>query len=143
MLSVCSSCVCSFAAALAHWPVKVKPSAHDSALCKNYTAGSKKFFFCCLLFLLMQRSPTEKEKKNPEQNKYCRGCCCCCCGIFNFKSWFSSSHSIFFSSLGSSSNQRNYFPVCGRRDNEAIVRIVGGDKTRSPRLNSASSESSL
>lgn len=76
MLSVCSSCVCSFVAALAHWPVKVKPALMTLRYAKIIPQGAKSF----LLFLLMQHSPTEEKI-----NKY-RCCCCCCDGIFIFKS---------------------------------------------------------
>lgn len=44
MLSVCSSCVCSFVAALAHWPVKVKPALMTLRYAKIIPQGAKFFF---------------------------------------------------------------------------------------------------
>lgn len=63
MLSAYSSCVCSFVAAFAHWPVKVKPALMTLHYAEITLQGAKRVF---LLFLQMQRRP-RKQRRNKNE----------------------------------------------------------------------------
>lgn len=105
MLSLCSSCVCSFVAALAHWPVKVKPALMTLRYAKIIPQGAKSF----LLFLLMQHSPTEEKKQTSTAAADVAAAAVAAAGSSFLNLSFPRVTPSFFLSC-SSSNHRNYFP---------------------------------